>query len=44
MRAAGFNQDREPFVAELLHQRQGVFLQEWFAAGQFHQGEFAVER
>ena len=36
-RAAGFKQDGEAGVAERAHQRQGVFLQERLAAGQFDQ-------
>ena len=36
-RAAGFEQHGKAVVAERLHQRQGIFLQERFAAGQFDQ-------
>ena len=38
-RAAGFQQDGKAGVAQRSHQRQGVFLQKRFAAGQFHQGQ-----
>jgi len=45
VRAAGFQEDGETGLAKLLHERQGIFLEQWFAAGQFNQGQRrAVER
>ena len=37
MRAAGFEQHGEAVVAKRFHQRQGIFLEQRFAAGQFDQ-------
>ena len=35
MRPAGFNEDGETIVTKRLHQRQGIFLQQRFTAGEF---------
>ena len=39
VRAARFQQNGEAFVAERLHQRQGIFLEQRLAAGEFDQGQ-----
>ena len=39
VRAAGFDQHGEAVVAKGLHERQGVFLEQGFAAGEFDQGQ-----
>jgi len=39
MRAAGFQQNGETVVTELFHQRQGIFLEQRFAAREFHKRE-----
>ena len=36
VRAAGFEQNGEALVAERFHERQGAFLQQRLAAGEFH--------
>jgi hypothetical protein len=42
MRAAGFQEDGEAGITELLHKRQGIFLEQRFAAGQFNQRQGRV--
>ena len=42
VRAAGFDQHRETFVAQCAHEGQGVGLKQRFAAGQFDEGQFQI--
>ena len=40
MSAAGFDEDGVALIAEPLHERQSIALEEGFAAGQFHGRQF----
>ena len=42
MHAAGLDEHGEAVIAKLLHQRQGIFLEQRLAAGQFDERKFGT--
>src|SRR5438874_5528920 len=49
MRSAGFDEDGQPIIAEVLHERQAVGLEQRFASGKFNDWQanpanYAAER